>query len=177
LLLERAIEGFLVELELALKIVRRDELVVERAEDALQVARGRVVALEEELLSFAVGEAVEQNRARLVAVAAGAANLLIEGLDGAGECDVNDGTDVGFIDTHAEGDGSDDDLELAGLEVALHAVACSGVEAGVIRGTTELRVQARGELLGGLARGRVDDGGARGGVGEKLLGELRALGF
>ena len=79
--------------------------------------------LEEELLRFAVGEAVEQDGARRLAVASGAADLLVVGLDGAGKRDVDDGADVGLVDAHAEGDGGDDDLELAGEEVALDAVA------------------------------------------------------
>src|SRR6185437_15160982 len=118
---------------------------------------------------------VEQDGARGVAVAAGAADLLVKGLDGAGKRDVDDGADVGLVDAHAEGDGGDDDLELAGEEVALDAVTCGGVETSVVRGGAELLVEARSKLFGGLARGSVDDRGARCGVAEELLGELGAL--
>ena len=69
-----------------------------------------------------------------MAVAAGAADLLVVGLDGAGQRGVDDGADVGLVDAHAEGDGRDDHLELAGEEVALHALARAGVEAGVVGG-------------------------------------------
>ena len=63
---------------------------------------------------------------REAAVAAGAADLLVVGFDGAGEGDVDDGADVGLVDAHAEGDGGDDDFELAGEEGALDAVAVAG---------------------------------------------------
>ena len=47
---------------------------------------------------------------------------------------MDDGADVGLVDAHAEGDGGDDDFELAGEEVALDALAGGGVEAGVVGG-------------------------------------------
>jgi hypothetical protein len=93
-----------------------------------------VVALEEEVVHLAVGEGVQEDGAGGEAVAAGSADLLVVGLDGAGEGDVDDGADVGLVDAHAEGDGGDDDLELAGEEVALDALAGGGVEAGVVGG-------------------------------------------
>ena len=91
--------------------------------DAFEVGGGGVVFLEEELLEAAVGEAVEEDGAGGKAVATGAADLLVVGFDGAGEGDVDDGADVGFVDAHAEGDGGDDDVELAAKEGALDAVA------------------------------------------------------
>jgi hypothetical protein len=88
---------------------------------------------------------------------------------------VDDGADVGFVDTHAEGDGGDDDFELAGEEVALDALAGGWVEASVVGsgGATE----DGGELFGGLARGCIDDGGAVGLLFEELGGELVAAGL
>ena len=62
-------------------------------------------------MHLAVGEGVEQDGAGGLAVASGAADLLVVGLDGAGERGVDDGADVGFVDAHAEGDGGDDDFE------------------------------------------------------------------
>ena len=47
------------------------------------------------------------------AVATGAAGFLEEVFEGFGEIVVIDGADVGFIDAHAEGDGSDHDGALA----------------------------------------------------------------
>ena len=155
-----AVEGLVVHLELALERSRaRWKSSVRSAANALKIGGGRVVALEEELVHLAVGEGVEQDGARGLAVAAGAADLLVVALDGAGQRGVDDGADVGLVDAHAEGDGGDDDFELAGEEVALDALAGGGVEAGVVGGG-ELRAEVRGELFGGLARGSVDDGGA-----------------
>ena len=73
---------------------------------------------------------------------------------------MDDGADVGLVDAHAEGDGGDDDFELAGLEGALDALADGGFEAGVIGGGWEVPMEFGGEFFGGLARGGVDDGGA-----------------
>ena len=56
---------------------------------------------------------MEKNGATGQAVAAGAADLLVEGLDRCGQRGVDDGADVGLVDAHAEGDGGDDDFELA----------------------------------------------------------------
>ena len=56
---------------------------------------------------------------------------------------MDDGADVGFVDAHAEGDGGDDDFELAGEEVALDALACGGVEAGVVGGGAAAEVCRR----------------------------------
>ena len=64
----------------------------------------------------AVGEAVEQDGAGGQAIASGAADLLVVGFEGGGQGDVDDGADVGLVDAHAEGDGRDDDCELAGEE-------------------------------------------------------------
>ena len=57
----------------------------------------------------------------VLAVAAGAADLLVVGLDRARRGQVDDRAHVGPVDAHAEGVGRDDDLELAGGEGALHA--------------------------------------------------------
>ena len=82
-----------------------------------------VVALVEKLVRFAVDEGVDEDRARGLAVAAGAADLLVVALDARGQRGVHDGPDVGLVDAHAEGDGGDDDVELAAEEAGLHAVA------------------------------------------------------
>ena len=100
-------------------------------------------------MHLAVGVAVEEDGAGGQAIAAGAADLLVEGFDGGGERGVDDGADVGLVDAHAEGDGGDDDLELAGLEVALDALADAGLEAGVVGGGGEVAVQFGGKFFGG----------------------------
>ncbi len=96
------------------------------AGDAGEFGGHGVVALEEEIVHLAVGVAVEQDGAGGVAVAAGAADLLVVGLDRGGQGVVDDGADVGLVDAHAEGDGGDDDLELAGEELGLDALARGG---------------------------------------------------
>ena len=104
------------------------------ASDASEFGGSGIVALEEEVVHLAVGVGVEEHGARGLAVASGAADLLVVGFDAAGKRGVDDGADVGFVDAHAEGDGGDDDLELAGEEVALDAFAHAGFETGVIGG-------------------------------------------
>ena len=68
---------------------------------------------------------------------------------------------VGAVDAHAEGVGGDRDVEFAGHERTLHALAHRAAEARVVgrRAPAEGR-EARRLLVGGLARGRVDDGRA-----------------
>ena len=85
------------------------------------------------------------------------------------------GADVGLVDAHAEGDGGDDYVQLAGEEGALDAVAGRGVEAGVVGGGREMLVQLGGELFGVFAGRRVDDGGSRGGIFQDVEGEVGAL--
>ena len=157
-LFDRLLEDVGGHAELLPEGLGRLELVGEGLGDAVEVGGGWVVALEEELVDLAVGVGVQQDGAAGLAVAAGAADLLVVGLDRGGQGDVEDGADVGLVDAHAEGDGGDDDLELAGLEVALDALADAGLEAGVVGGGAAS--EHGGELLGGLARGGVDDGGA-----------------
>ncbi len=111
-------------LELLAERVGGLELVGEEAGDAGEVFDGRVVALEEGLVDFAVGEAVEEDGAGGEAIAAGAADFLVIAFDGGGQRGVEDGADVGLVDAHAEGDGGDDDFELAGEEV--RAGRCRG---------------------------------------------------
>ncbi len=119
-------EGVGVHFEFRAEDVRHLKFVGEGACDAGELGGYGVVALEEEVVHLAVGEAVEEDGAGGQAVAAGAADLLVEGFDGGGQGVVDDGADVGLIDAHAEGDGGDDDLELAREELALDALARLG---------------------------------------------------
>jgi hypothetical protein len=86
------------------------------------------------------------------AIASGAADLLVEGFERAGQRGVDDGADVGLVDAHAEGDGGDDDFELAGLEGVLDALADARFEAGVVGGGGEVAMQLGGEFFGRFAR-------------------------
>ena len=126
-------------------------------------------------MHLAVGEGVEENGAGGLAVASGAADLLVVLLDGTGEGGVNDGADVGFVDAHAEGDGGYDYLELAGEKVALGPLAGGGVEAGVVWGG--FLAENRGELFGGFAGWGVDDGGTVLGFCEEICYKFVAAGF
>ena len=138
-----AVEGLDVHAEALAESVGLLKVFGEDAGEAGEFGGCGVVALEEEVVHLAVGEGVEEHGARGIAVASCAADLLVVGLDGAGKSGVNDGADVGLVDAHAEGDGGDDDLELAGEEVALHALARGRVETGVIGGGTVRRVARR----------------------------------
>ncbi len=128
--------------EAAGEVVGVLEVGGEEGGDAGELGGGGVVALEEEVVHLAVGEGVEEDGAGGQAVAAGAADLLVVGLDGGGEGGVDDGADVGLVDAHAEGDGGDDDFEFAGEEGGLDAVAGAGVEAGVVGGGADRREAA-----------------------------------
>ena len=172
---DRLVEGLGVHLEALAEEVGHLEVVVEEGGDAGELGDGRVVALEEEVVHLAVGEGVEEHRAGGLAVTSGAADLLVELLNRAGERGVDDGADIGLVDAHAEGDGRDDDFELAREEVALDAFARGGVETGVVGGGRS--AEGGGEVFGGLARGGVDDGGAVGFFLEELGGELIAAGL
>ena len=110
-----------------------------------------------------------------LAVAAGAADLLVVGLERAGQRGVDDGADIGLVDAHAEGDGGDDHLQFAGEEGGLHLLAALGVEAGVIGGGGEIVLQVGGEAVGFVAGGRVDDGGPAIFRLQQLAGQLGAL--
>ena len=57
------------------------------------------------------------------AVAAGAADLLVVGLQAARQRRVDDGADVRLVDAHAEGDRRDHHLDAARQELLLHALA------------------------------------------------------
>jgi hypothetical protein len=71
---------------------------------------------------------------------------------------VEDGADVGLVDAHAEGDGGDNNFELAGLKGALDMLADGGFEAGVVGGGGEVAAEFGGEFFGSFARGSVDAG-------------------
>ena len=56
---------------------------------------------------------------RVLAVAAGATDLLVIGLDRTGRAEVRHGAHVGAVDAHAEGVGGADHVDLAGGECRL----------------------------------------------------------
>ena len=102
--------------------------------------------------------AVERQRLGRGAVAAGAADLLIIGLDRLGQVGVRDPADVGFVDPHAKGDRGRDHQPVLALEPRLGGAAGLGLHPAVIgeRGDAG-GVQRRLERLGLGAGGAVDD--------------------
>ena len=78
---------------------------------------------------------IEQHAVRRLAVAAGAAGLLVVGLERAREVVVDDEAQVGLVDAEAEGVGRDHQLGAAGLaahERVLHARALGRGQPAVI---------------------------------------------
>ena len=174
-LLDGFAERFGIHVEAVAEWVGQLEVGSEEAGYAVQIFDGRVVALEEAFVDATIGEAVKEDGAGGEAVAAGAADFLVVGFDGAGQRGVEDGANVGLVDAHAEGDGGYDDVELAGLELALDALTGGCFEAGVVGGSGEQLVELEGEVVGCLAGWGVDDGGARCGNGQELRDEFCAL--
>ena len=134
-----------------------------------------IVALKEEIVRAAVGIGVHQDRRARAAVAAGAADLLVVAFHAAGQRGVDDGADVRLVDAHAEGDGRDDDVELAREEIGLHLFAARGRPGP--RGTAaaaKSRCSSSASFSASAARGRVDDGGPALVVREEFGARVRA---
>lgn len=107
-----------------------------------------------------VGGGVEQDTLGGEAIAASAAGFLLIGLDAFGHGGVYYAAHVGAIDTHAEGDGSDDDVQAFGGEVVLDFEARFGVESGVVcSGIQAAGSHGVGEAFGLVAGDAVDDCG------------------
>ena len=79
-----------------------------------------------------VVETVEGQRVGGQTVAAGAADLLIVGLNRGRHVGVRDKAHVRLVDAHAEGDGRDDDHAVLAQETVLVAIARLLIEPGVI---------------------------------------------
>ena len=142
-LLERLVEDLGVEVDAGQDILPGLRPSPERIEEPLQGLHLGIVALVEELVSTPVDERVHQHGPRRLAVAAGSADLLVVPLERSGQRGVDHGADVGLVDAHPEGDGRDDDLELAREEARLDAVSLLRVEPRVIGGGAELRPSSR----------------------------------
>ncbi len=65
---------------------------------------------------------IKQNSTRRVTVTAGPADFLIITFEAAGQTGMNDGSDICFIDSHAKGNGCDDNLQLAGQKLPLNTI-------------------------------------------------------
>ncbi len=73
---------------------------------------------------------------------------------------MDDETDIGLVDTHAEGDGGDHDTRPARQEGLQPVFAQAGRQAGVIGvGGEAFLGQGGGQFLGAVARAAIDDAG------------------
>jgi hypothetical protein len=102
--------------------------------------------------------AVQEVRACLSAVAAGAPELLVVGVEGAGDVGVQDPADIGLVDAHPEGDGGRHDarraVEEGGHRLVARVLGDAGVvEDDVVAGGGERVARGFGIRVGG----RVDD--------------------
>ena len=114
----------------------------------------------EEVVRAPVGIGVHQDGAAGLAVAAGAAYLLVIAFEAGGQRGVDDRAHVGLVDAHSEGDGGDDDFEASFEKLALDALAGLRVESSMIGGAGKGAGQLGSRRLSLFARGRVDDGWA-----------------
>ena len=94
------------------------------------------------------------------AVAAGASDLLVVRLEGAGNVEMGDEPDVRLVDAHSERVGGDDDARLPTHEAFLHRRPLGVGHAGVVAHGVDIRgAQDAHHLLDVLAGGGVDDAG------------------
>ena len=118
----------------------------------------RILVLDELPAHPDVREPVEHVRLGRPAVAPGAADLLVVGLDAARQVGMEDVAHVGLVDPHAEGDRGDDDHARLGHEKVLVRLAVRRIHAGVVGQRPDpVRGQQRRGLFGLPARQAVDD--------------------
>jgi hypothetical protein len=115
----------------------------------LDLPRPREEPAERKILG-AVGEA----GARLLAVTAGAAKLLVVGVEGVADVVVVDEADVRLVHAHPERDRPDDHLEVVVHEVGLDGIALLRGEPRVVRLRVDVtRAERLRHLLGPATRG------------------------
>ena len=120
---------------------------------------GGVFLLLDEVLDLAaVAAGVEEDAVRGQAVAAGAAGLLVEALDVAGQVGVKHEADVGLVHAHAKGNGGAHHPRVAENKGVLVGLAHLGRQAGVVgqRGDAR-RFEPVGDLLAAFTRLAVHD--------------------
>ena len=120
--------------------------------------------------------AVQRERFRRAAIAPGAADLLVIGLDAFGQVGMGNPADVGLVHAHAEGDGGDHDQPVFALKAGFDDAPVLGLHAAVIMaGGVALVAQRLGQGFGLGAGAAIDDAGlaaAGGGKGEDLLARV-----
>ena len=110
-----------------------------------------------ELLGHVARAEVEDTIGRQ-SVASGSAGFLIVAFDILGHILVDDVADIGFVDTHAEGDCGANDFNLVADEGVLVFGAFERGHSGVIgEGFNAVLAEAFGERFGGFARVAIDD--------------------
>ena len=104
---------------------------------------------------------VQHHGISLLSVSSGTTRFLEVGFDRVGTVVVCYQSDVGLVNAHSEGVGSDDDAYPVVLPVALPLVFDGMLQSGVIVGCAEPRfVQVFGNLLGTSATAHIDNGRA-----------------
>ncbi len=105
-------------------------------------------------------QAEEQDGFGFFAVASGAANFLVVGIERIADIVVIDETNVRLINAHAEGVCGDDDFGLARHEAILNIAAFGSLQAAVIEKRRDaLLIEKTHDLFGSLPGGNVYDAG------------------
>ena len=108
--------------------------------------------LDEELLQLAVGGAVEEDALGRLAVASGAARLLVVLLEAAGEVVMDHPADVREVDAHAERGRGDDRLQPSRGEALVDALPRVAVDGAVIRRRRQCRRRASSSVTSSVVR-------------------------
>ena len=142
-----------------------DRLVFELPEVFIEavniVGMGKLI-LDEPLLDLLVGGRIEQDAGRPEPVAPRPPRLLVVSFQGAGNAEMDDGTDVWFVDPHAEGVRGDNHLDITIHEEVLRPSAFVAREAGVVDGggPSQFALDVFGDVLALLAARRINDRGS-----------------
>ena len=141
----------------ARRLGQRQERGQALAFDALALVR-LLALLDLQAAQLHVAQAVEGQRIGRQPVAAGAADLLVVGLDIGRQVGMADEAHIGLVDAHAEGDGGRHHHAVFLLEGILVGVAHRLVEAGMVRQRAHAgRRESGGQFLDLAARGAIDD--------------------
>ena len=102
-------------------------------ENPVQYCDIRVIAFEEEIVRVAIGVGMHEDRPAWFSVAARAPDLLVVRLQAPRQGRVDDGADIGLINSHSKGDRRDHDFDFAAQKFLLDPFSMFGIEARVIR--------------------------------------------
>src|SRR6478736_4939114 len=114
--------------------------------------------IREAVVGFDLRPRIEQHAIALQTIAPGSPELLIIALHRARHVVMHHEAHVRLVDAHAEGDGSDDHVDLVVLEGVLHFRSHARVEPSVVvTGAHAVFLQILGGGLDGFARQTIDD--------------------